>query len=90
MSDAERRPVTAQARRCMNDSWEECAEALSVESRPMSKAERQKLTHHIFAACPEMQFLDVLELFSTPTKSTFGIRKLNVFGPDFWMEFVLT
>ena len=28
MSDAERRSVTIQARRCMSDSWEECDEAL--------------------------------------------------------------
>ena len=66
MSDAQRRTVTTQARRCISSSLEECEEALRLESLPMSKTERQKLKRHFFAACPEMQFLDVIELFSTP------------------------
>ena len=65
MSDAQRRTVTIQARRCISSSCEECEEALKFETRPMSNKERQKLKRHLFAACPEIQFLDVIELFST-------------------------
>ena len=32
----------------------------------MSKTECQKLKRHLSAACPEIQCLDVIELFSTP------------------------
>ena len=60
MSDAQRRAVTVQDRRCINSSWEECEEAMKLETRMLSKTERQKLKRHISAACPEIKLLDVI------------------------------
>ena len=39
---------------------------MKLETRVLSKTERQKLKQHLPAACPEIQFLDVIELFSMP------------------------
>ena len=55
MTDQQRREVTAQARRCIKSSWEECQEAVKLETRVLSNNEHQQLKEHLAAACPEIQ-----------------------------------
>ena len=37
MTDQQRREVIAQARRCIKSSWEECEEAVKLETRVLLK-----------------------------------------------------
>ena len=67
-SDAakQQREVIRQARECLQSSWEECEEVTKLETRVLTNKERRTLKRHLDAACPETQFLDVIELFSAP------------------------
>ena len=58
------REVIGQARECLQSSWEECDEATKLETRALTKSERRTLKRHLNAACPEIQFLDVIEIVS--------------------------
>ena len=59
----QQREVNRQARECLQSSLEECEEATKLETRVLTKRERRTLKRHLNAACPETQFLDVIEVF---------------------------
>ena len=85
----QRREVTDQARRCFRSSWEDCEDAVDMETRLYCETHDSKLlTSHFGAACPEMQVLDVIDFLGTSNIST-GFPELIVDGRYCRLEFIL-
>ena len=59
----QRREVTDQARRCIRSSWDECDDAVKMETRVLSNKARRTLKRHLDASCPETEFVNGIEIF---------------------------